>query len=663
MTTLADKSLLSRGDNKPSMLEKHLYDSWKSKMELSKMIDHMERMILASVEKRTTCYGLQSLRIGKLNSAKIALMANLSRNGLDALTKVHNPDNLTYDLFNPSEQIMTSSKQSNDETVQNSHSSAQQNVLVLSMFEQLNTQVTHCTNVNKALTTELGRYKEEGLKIVNECKMLKISFSGSNELVCQDVRLSTSASGSQPSGNTRNDRISKPKNGTVKVNGSASVQKSKKHDNSDYVCINGDDCMSSDNLCVSNSMNDVKFRAKSKKRKSKKEIWKPTGKVFNKMGYIWRPTGRTFTIVGNVGPLNLTRYTTTNEVPSRKPIVLESELPKPVVKLVYSRKSRKNKNTESVSKTKVIKPMSANKQEPSKSWGSTKTNIPSTSLNECRRTRRIIETIHVDFDELTAMASETQQFSTRTFMNDILRILRTKKMHINSSQCWIEAIQEELHEFERLLMLDDLGGVENKLHSAWYDILSSFLISNDLTSQRLSGSYSLSYRKERQGNLLRPSDTPNGGEESKLDRIKKGTLKIHHTYRGMIGTLLYLQPHLPDADHAGCQDTRRSTSGSIQLLGDRLVSWSSKRQKSAAISSTKAEYIALSGCCAQVLWMRSQLTDYGFGFNKIPIYEYQLADIFTKALGRERIEFLINKLGMRSFTPETLKKLADDVDE
>ncbi|GKG31354.1 retrovirus-related pol polyprotein from transposon TNT 1-94, partial [Tanacetum coccineum] len=65
-----------------------------------------------------------------------------------------------------------------------------------------------------------------------------------------------------------------------------------------------------------------------------------------------------------------------------------------------------------------------------------------------------------------------------------------------------------------------------------------------------------------------------------------------------------------DADHAGCHDTRRSTSGSIQLLGDRLVSWSSKRQKSAAISSTEAEYIALSGCCAQVLWMRSQLTYY-----------------------------------------------------
>ncbi|GKC01123.1 retrovirus-related pol polyprotein from transposon TNT 1-94 [Tanacetum coccineum] len=75
-----------------------------------------------------------------------------------------------------------------------------------------------------------------------------------------------------------------------------------------------------------------------------------------------------------------------------------------------------------------------------------------------------------------------------------------------------------------------------------------------------------------------------------------------------------------DADHAGCQDTRRSTSGSAQFLGDRLVSWSSKKQRSTAISTTEAEYIAMSGCCAQILWMRSQLKDYGFDFNKIPLY-------------------------------------------
>ncbi|GKF52601.1 hypothetical protein Tco_0159511, partial [Tanacetum coccineum] len=43
--------------------------------------------------------------------------------------------------------------------------------------------------------------------------------------------------------------------------------------------------------------------------------------------------------------------------------------------------------------------------------------------------------------------------------------------------------------------------------------------------------------------------------------------------------------------------------------------------------------------------------------------KYQLANIFTKAIGRERIEFLINKLGMRRFTPETLKQLADEAEE
>ncbi|GJZ34772.1 hypothetical protein Tco_0580589, partial [Tanacetum coccineum] len=67
-----------------------------------------------------------------------------------------------------------------------------------------------------------------------------------------------------------------------------------------------------------------------------------------------------------------------------------------------------------------------------------------------------------------------------------------------------------------------------------------------------------------------------------------------------------------DADHAGCKDTIRSTLGSAQFLGDKLVSWSSKKKKSIAISSIEAEYIALSGCCAQILWMHSELTNHGF---------------------------------------------------
>nr|GEY36168.1 copia protein [Tanacetum cinerariifolium]GEY38683.1 copia protein [Tanacetum cinerariifolium] len=235
----------------------------------------------------------------------------------------------------------------------------------------------------------------------------------------------------------------------------------------------------------------------------------------------------------------------------------------------------------------------------------------------------------------------------------------------------------------------------------WYDMLSSFLSSEDFSK----GSVDPTLFIRRNGNdlLLKygfescdPVDTPMV-EKSKLDEDKEGkAIDLSH-YRAFA-----------DADHAGCQDTRRSTSNSLLFLGERLISWSLKRQKSAAISNTKAEYIALSGCCAQILWMRSQLTDYGLGFNKIPMYcdnksaidlccnnvqysrskhvdiryhfikeqvengvielyfvntEYQLADLFTKALGRDRIEFLINKLGMRSFMTETLKQLTDEVDE
>ncbi|GJT14020.1 retrovirus-related pol polyprotein from transposon TNT 1-94 [Tanacetum coccineum] len=384
-----------------------------------------------------------------------------------------------------------------------------------------------------------------------------------------------------------------------------------------------------------------------------------------------------------------------------------------------------------------------------------------------------------------------------------------------TQSCWIEAMQEKLNEFKRLGVYvsqpDGFVDKDNPNHMyklkkalyglkqaprAWYDMLSSFLISQDFSkgsmdptlfirtegkellliqiyvddiifiSQSPRGifitqsKYALESLKKYGFDSCDPVDTPMV-EKSKLDEDKEGKVVDPSHYHGMIGILLYLTASRPDlqfaismcaryqarptekhlnavkrifwylkgtvhqglwyprdssialttfadADHAGCHDTCRSTSSSMQLLGDGLVSWSSKRQKSAAISNTKVKYIALSGCCAQILWMRSQLTDYGFGFNKIPMYcdnksaialccnnvqlsrskhidirfhfnkehvengvielyfvntEYQLADIFTKALGRERIEFLINKLGMRSFTLETLKQLADEVDE
>nr|GEY14507.1 uncharacterized mitochondrial protein AtMg00810-like [Tanacetum cinerariifolium] len=76
-----------------------------------------------------------------------------------------------------------------------------------------------------------------------------------------------------------------------------------------------------------------------------------------------------------------------------------------------------------------------------------------------------------------------------------------------------------------------------------------------------------------------------------------------------------------DSNHAGCLDSLKSTSGGIQFLGgDKLVSWSSKKQDCTSMSSAEAEYVSLSACCAQVLWMRTQLTNYGFHFDKIPMY-------------------------------------------
>ncbi|GJV93721.1 hypothetical protein Tco_1541534 [Tanacetum coccineum] len=114
-------------------------------------------------------------------------------------------------------------------------------------------------------------------------------------------------------------------------------------------------------------------------------------------------------------------------------------------------------------------------------------------------------------------------------------------------------------------------------------------------------------------------------EKSKLNEDPQGKAIDPTHYHGMIGSLMYLTSikkifqylrgsinmgvwylkyscsaltAYADVDHAGCQDTRRSTSGSMQLLGDRLVIWSFKKQKSTAISSKEANYISLSRCCA-----------------------------------------------------------------
>ncbi|KAJ9547540.1 hypothetical protein OSB04_020083 [Centaurea solstitialis] len=114
-----------------------------------------------------------------------------------------------------------------------------------------------------------------------------------------------------------------------------------------------------------------------------------------------------------------------------------------------------------------------------------------------------------------------------------------------------------------------------------------------------------------------------------------------------------------DADYGGCNMDRKSTSGHLQFLGNKLVSWASKKQQCVSTSTAESEYVAATSCCSQVLWMQSQLRDYGLEYKKIPIYcdskknielyfvntEYQLADLFTKALDEKRFKFLISRLG------------------
>nr|GEV57205.1 integrase, catalytic region, zinc finger, CCHC-type, peptidase aspartic, catalytic [Tanacetum cinerariifolium] len=224
-----------------------------------------------------------------------------------------------------------------------------------------------------------------------------------------------------------------------------------------------------------------------------------------------------------------------------------------------------------------------------------------------RRTRRIVETIHVDFDELTAMAFEQ---SKPKMYKDAL-----------TQSCWIEAMQEELNEFERVevwelvprpdkamvitlkwiykVKLDKLGGIlKNK----------AGLVARGYRQEEgidFEESFAPKYGFES----CDPVDTPMV-EKSKLDEDKDGKVVDSSHYRGSATEkhihavkriLRYLRGTVnqglwypkdssialsafADVDHAGCQDTRRSLSGSLQFLRDRLISWSSKRQKSAAIS-------------------------------------------------------------------------------
>ncbi|GJT27325.1 integrase, catalytic region, zinc finger, CCHC-type containing protein [Tanacetum coccineum] len=178
----------------------------------------------------------------------------------------------------------------------------------------------------------------------------------------------------QPIGNKRNDRISQAsssniknkveaqprkvnkKNHVVKPVYNVNVKQTMLNANSQLICVTCKQCMFDANhdVCFLNVVNEMNMRAKSKSKSKKKRqldnIWKPTSKIFTEVGLKWKPTGRTFTLV--------------------------IDTPKPKLQ-VYSRRPKQVKGIGSSKKAKIVKSKTANNSEPSHSWGSNATDVPS----------------------------------------------------------------------------------------------------------------------------------------------------------------------------------------------------------------------------------------------------------------------------------------------
>ncbi|GJW26788.1 retrovirus-related pol polyprotein from transposon TNT 1-94 [Tanacetum coccineum] len=217
---------------------------------------------------------------------------------------------------------------------------------------------------------------------------------------------------------------------------------------------------------------------------SKRKVWKPTGKVFTNIGYIWRPTGRTFTIVGNVCPL--TRITTTTEVPLRKPTALENETPKPVVTLVYSRKPRKSKTNVPVSKSKVLKSISANKNS-----GCSKhmTKDRSQFANFVNKFLEPAASTGLPSSTTVDQDAPSPRIHKNNDSFGLLGITVKKREGIDFEESYAPMARLDLirnflayaaHEYDCTSLKKALYGLK-QAPRAWYDLLSKFLLSQEFS--------------------------------------------------------------------------------------------------------------------------------------------------------------------------------------
>nr|GEW45205.1 retrovirus-related Pol polyprotein from transposon TNT 1-94 [Tanacetum cinerariifolium] len=437
MTTLADKAILSGADNRPPMLEKDMYDSWKRRMVLYMMSRQHGRMIFKSVENgpliwpsikengvtRPKKYYELSARYqilhekelsfladpriaegqatqtvfthnatyqaddldaydfdcDELNTAKVALMANLSHYGLDALAeKAQQLEPKLYDgnviektsviVIPDSEETLMLAEES-----QPTLSSRPTKVEVPKALSKVSMAMEQHRLESKTFEVKMNQVLNENERlleqviskdIVNIIVNSSVDTAYVNVYECEKcLKLETELLNKQ-------DFVEKEiydklfRNYTTLEKHCISLEVDTQLNQEIFQRVNSASNQSAPSFDQLFELNELKAQSQEKDT------------VIKKL------KERIKSLSGNACPL--TRITTTTEVPSRNPIVLEKDTSKYVVTLLYSRKPRKSNTTDPVSKSKVIKSVSANIKEANKCWGSIVFNVPSSSLDECR---------------------------------------------------------------------------------------------------------------------------------------------------------------------------------------------------------------------------------------------------------------------------------------
>nr|GEU85703.1 ribonuclease H-like domain-containing protein [Tanacetum cinerariifolium] len=229
-----------------------------------------------------------------------------------------------------------------------------------------------------------------------------------------------------------------------------------------------------------------------------------------------------------------------------------------------------------------------------------------------KQTHKIHESVNVNFNEISEMASK--QFSLEPGLSNL------NEMGKSSNPSVSQVLETSKKDLEDLLhnFYDEYFDSSKIMKSSTTNVKTS--ISEEVfheVSKLFQGKSSSSSLNDDVQKIPTPMV-----EQAKLKLGLVGKPVDHTDYRSMIGSLMYVTLSIPDimfatyADHAGCHLDKKSTSGSVHFLGDKLECWSSKKQNCVSISTAESKYVAVSSCCAQVLWMCTQLTDYGFFYDK-----------------------------------------------